>query len=240
MKLEEFVGKLKEVYGENLVSVTLYGSAVTQDFSKTSSDYNIIIVLNEITPFELEKGANIIRKWIKAGNSMPLFFDTKHIETSVDVFPIEFYDIRQNRKILFGKDPFENIEIENTNLRHQCESELKGKILQLQSGFVQVSNKEKEVGKLMVRTLSPFFATFKGIIRLSGAEPKPRKREQIEQLAKVADINPNIFLELLDIKDGTSILPRTGLTEKFEDYLTQLKLIANFVDQFNTKTSCKD
>lgn len=232
MELEQFVNGIKELYGDDLESIVLFGSAATDDFSEKFSDYNIIITLKELLPSELQKANGIVRKWIKKGHTVPLFFDNEHIQTSTDVFPIEFHDIKENRKVLYGSDPFHSIEISKENLRHQCESELKGKILQLQSRFVEIAHKDKEIARLMMRSLSSFLSIFKGVVRLMGQEPKKKKRNLVEQLATIIDFSPNIFMELLDIREGSAILPRKDTTEKFEDYLIQLGTIARFVDQF--------
>jgi len=234
MHLEQFINQAKETYGDNLKSITLFGSAASEDFSKKYSDYNLIFVLDKLVPAELKKSTKLVQKWTKSGNSIPLFFDEDHIKTSTDVFPIEFYDIKSNRKILYGNDPFKDVEIHNGNLRHQCESELKGKILQLQSKYVEVANKDKEIARLMMESFSAFLSIFKGIVRLVGKEPDQNKRALVEQLAAIINFSPNIFMELLDIREGKAILPRKDTPEKFEDYLEQLKEITNFVDKFST------
>lgn len=232
MHLEEFVNKVHATYDDQLDSVVLYGSAATEDFSKKYSDYNVIVVLKEVKPAELERSAKLVRKWMKSGNPAPLFFDTEHIATSTDVFPVEFHDIKANRKILFGSDPFVDVKIDNSNLRHQCEYELKGKILQLYSRYVQIANRDKEISKLMMESLSTFLSIFKGVVRLVGHEPEMKKRALVEQLANIIDFNPNIFMEFLDIRDGKALLPRQGATAKFEDYLTELRKVTEFVDKF--------
>lgn len=234
MQLEQFVNDIKSVYEDNLESLVLFGSAATEDFSRQYSDYNLILVLKQISPTELQKSNKIVKKWMKSGNSAPLFFDENHIKTSTDVFPIEFYDIKSSRKILLGKDPFTEIKIENTNLRHQCESELKGKILQLQSRFAQIASDERTVAKLMMESLSTFLSVFKGIVRLLGHEPEVKKRALVEQLATMINFTPNIFMELLDVREGNAVLPRKDAIEKFEEYLTEIKAITDFVDKFET------
>lgn len=232
MHLEQFVSRIKEAYGDNLESIVLFGSAATEDFSQKYSDYNLIVVLKTNSPSELKKGSKAVRKWLKGENPVPFFFDREHIKTSADVFPVEFYDIKAGRKILFGSDPFGDISIDNKNLRHQCESELKGKILQLQSRFVEIAHKDKAIARLMMESLSTFTSIFKGIVRLLGHEPSRQKRALVEQLSTMIDFTPNIFMELLDIRDGCAILPRKGAAEKFEDYMEQLKKVADFVDKF--------
>lgn len=233
MRLEEFTNNICSIYEDKIHSITLYGSAATGDFSKKYSDYNLILVFDEVTPELLERSAKLVKKWMKAGNPSPLFFDMDHIKTSADVFPMEFYDIKSNRKILFGNDPFAGVEIDGKNLRHQCEYEIKGKILQLYARYIQAAESEKEISKLIMESLSAFMSIFKGITRLLGKEPEPKKRALVEQLSGVIGFNPNIFLEFLDIRDGNTVLPRKETTAKFEDYVTELKTISNFVDKFD-------
>lgn len=232
MKLEQFVNEVVKTYDRDLESIILFGSAATEDFRKDYSDHNIIIVLKQIAPAELQKANKLVKKWVKKGNPVPLFFDHNHIKTSADIFPIEFYDIKSHKKVLYGSDPFADIKIDNVNLRHQCESELKGKILQLQSRYVFVCHKDKEISKLMMDSLSAFLSIFKGLVRLLGHEPEAKKRALVEQLGSKIDFSPNVFMELLDIRDGNAVSPRKGASEKFEDYLDQLRIITDFVDTY--------
>jgi len=232
MELNRFVDHVRKTYTENLEAIVLYGSAASEDFSKKYSDFNTIIVLKEVTPGELEKGHSFIKKWVRSGNPAPLFFDHHHINTSSDVFPIEFHDIQANRKVLYGEDPFSTLKILDVNLRHQCECELKGKILQLQSRFVEIANKNKEVSRLMMESLSTFISIFRGIVRLLGQQPEQQKKALVEHLSELIGFSPNIFLELLDVRDGNALPPRQDAIEKFEDYLEQLKTITVFVDQY--------
>lgn len=236
MKLKEFTDKIIEIYGSNLVSLTLYGSAATGEYIEGRSDYNVIIVLTNPAPIELTKARKTILKWVKSGNPLPLFFDEEHIKTSLDVFPIEFFDIKENHKTIYGKDLFDNIVIENKNLRHQCESELKGKILKLQSQFVLNSNHHRFINRLMNESIASFVAIFKGVLRLMGINPYQKRREIIEQLAKYIDFNPAIFQEIMDNKEGKGFFGRQDAIEKFEQYLTELKKITNFVDKYKEQT----
>ena len=53
--LEEFVAKLSSALGGKLVSVVLYGSAVTGDFREEVSDLNVLCVLKHVGVAELEQ-----------------------------------------------------------------------------------------------------------------------------------------------------------------------------------------
>ncbi len=233
MKLQYFISKLADIYGDNLESVALYGSAAQDEFIEGSSDYNTIIVLKNLVPIELIKSNKLVAKWIRKGNSIPLFFDREHIETSLDVFPIEFYDISDNHKTLYGEDLFEHLKIDPTNLRHQCESELKGKVLQLQSKFVINSQHHKFIGRLMTGSISSFVAIFKGVLRMTGKPPAIKAREIVEQLSQFIEFSPAIFSEILDNKEGKGFFGKDDAIEKFERYLTELKKVTKFVDKYS-------
>jgi len=234
MKPAEFADTLKEIYGDNLKSVILYGSAVGNDHTKKYSDFNIFCILSDPSPIQLAKSTKAIKKWVKKGNPPPHFFDPSHIETSLDVFPLEFMDIRDRHEVLVGDDPLRGITIDAKNLRHQCESELKGKLLHLRAFYALNSNNQKRVMDMTIRTFSTFLAAFKGIIRLTGKTPSNNSKETIEGLAKIIDINPQVFMDIINIRTGEDVLPRgDDAIEMFERYLTEITTVTNYVDKMN-------
>lgn len=232
MDLRELTQKLISIYGENLLSLILYGSAATGEYTKKYSDYNLIAVLKHLSPVELNRANKLIRKWVRKGNPPVLFFDEEHIKTSSDVFPIEFLDIIKNHKLLHGKDCFEGITIDRKNLRHECESELKGKLLKLHSEFLLNGHRKKRVKHLMLSSISSFAAVFKGVLYLIGEEPANTKKEIIEQLARFIDFNPTVFFEILSARAGDlTIRGKEEILEKFEQYLTAIRIIIRYVDK---------
>ena len=180
----------------------------------------------------MENGA--VKKWVKKGNPPPLFFDENHIGTSLDVFPMEFLDMQSNRTLVFGIDPLSEVTIKKQNLRHQCESELKGKLINLRTYYVANCDKPKLIANIMIESFSAFMAVFRGILRLKGEDGNPKPADLIERISQITEINPQVFLDLLDIKKGNSVLPRGNETlEMFEQYLTELSAITNYVDNWS-------
>lgn len=235
MTPSELSKSLAKIHEGNLESVILYGSAVGFDFSKKFSDYNIIVVLKDCSPVELAKSQKIIRKWLRKGNPPPLFFDPEHVKTSLDVFPLEFIDIGNRHTVLLGDDPFSQITVDLKNLRHQCEFELKGKILHLRSFYSAEGNSPKQVAKIMIASFPTFVAVFRGILTLLEIKPPLEHRPLIEELAKHIDFNPAVFMDIINIREGNNAAPRySAATEAFENYLAELKTITNFVDQFQS------
>jgi len=98
--IEQLLDKLRTAYTDRLVSVVLYGSAVTGDRQEGFSDYNVLCVLTQITPRELAAGAGIFRWWREHGNPAPLLLTERELTASADCFAIEFRDIQRQHQIL--------------------------------------------------------------------------------------------------------------------------------------------
>ena len=108
-RLTSLAASLREAYGPDLVSVTLYGSAARGD-QVAGSDLNVVVVLRDLSLESLERGAGAVRSWQTAGNRSLLFFSPEWIERSADVFPLEFSDMRQWHVVIEGSDPFASFD----------------------------------------------------------------------------------------------------------------------------------
>jgi hypothetical protein len=61
--LSELVERLQKAHGSGLVAVILYGSAATSQGKDHGSDFNILCVLRQVTPVELEHSEPVFRWW---------------------------------------------------------------------------------------------------------------------------------------------------------------------------------
>ena len=102
-KLLELVDRLKRAHGDRLLSVILYGSAASGEHNQHFSDINVLCVLTRVTPAELAASAPIFEWWRSLGNPPPLLLSEEEVRTSTDCFPIEFHDMQERRRVLFGK-----------------------------------------------------------------------------------------------------------------------------------------
>src|SRR5205809_2038764 len=138
--LDTLVENLRDAHGENLASIVLYGSAAAGDHIAEHSDHNLLIALNRITSEDLRLAQNAMRDWLKSGQPPPVYFTVEELKRAADVFPIEFLQMEQARKILYGRDPFEFVEISQANLRHQTEYELRTKLIQLRRLYLTAAS----------------------------------------------------------------------------------------------------
>ena len=106
--------KIKEILGENLVTLAEYYNG---------NERNLLAVCNTLDFESLRK--------LKDIKEIPFFLTKEEIIDGIDVFPIEFLNIRQHHKILYGEDFLKDIEISKKDLRHQLEFEFRSKLIHL-------------------------------------------------------------------------------------------------------------
>src|SRR3954467_3530735 len=126
MTLDELVNQLKLAYGGDLRSVVLYGSAVAGEHIAKKSDYNVLVVVDSITVENLRKAAAIAGAWANDGNPPPMTFTAAEWNSSSDIFPMEYADILERHRVLFGESRYNGIRVSPSDLRLQVEQQTMG------------------------------------------------------------------------------------------------------------------
>src|SRR5207248_5982144 len=102
--VSEFVEKMRTAAGGNLTSVILYGSAAEGEFHPEYSDVNLLCVVRDTSFASLSKIAAAVEWWRKKKHHPPLVLTEKELKDTADVFSIEFIDMKQRHRILYGSD----------------------------------------------------------------------------------------------------------------------------------------
>ena len=188
-QFDAFIDDLKTTHGSNLASVILYGSAAVGDFVKQTSDYNLLIALREIRPKDLRDAHACMREWQRLGHPVPVYFTVSELKEAGDVFPIEFHQMEQARRVLYGEDVLANVKISDVFLRHQTEYELRSKLLQLRRLYIPASTSVQHLTELMTESLVSFVALFRAVLLLHGVTPPVSKDEIVAVTVKQLGID---------------------------------------------------
>lgn len=228
----EFIDDLRSTHGANLRSVILYGSAASGDFVPRISDYNILVALEKIGPADLRKAHACVREWARLGHPVPVYFTVSELMNGGDVFPIEFHQMAQARKVLFGPDLLADIVIENKFLRLQTEFELRSKLLQLRRQFIPASTSVDGLKRLMAESLSSFAALFRAALVLKGVNAPTTKHEIIALTTKHFGIDGSPFAKIFAIRENnfTEDLNEISANRLFGAYMIEIERIIDAVD----------
>jgi hypothetical protein len=228
-----FIDDLRSTHGDNLVSVTLYGSAASStDFVGDAADYNLLIVLKQITPADLRNAHGAVREWHKLGHPIPVYFTVSEIETAADVFPIEFHQMEKVRRVLFGTDVLADVKFSDENLRHQVEYELRSKLMLLRRQYIPASSSAEDLQSLMSSSLVTFASLFRAVLMLYGVEPPVSRRETTAMTAQHLKLDGKTFEKIFNIRENNfnHKLEDKEANELFGDYLKQIENVIDAVD----------
>lgn len=225
-----FTQSLLETLGDQLRSVILYGSCVTGDFVEKRSDYNLLVVVADLSFPVLKRLKSPISKWVRAGQRAPLLFTEKRLQQSADVFPIELYDLRDQRKVLHGEDVIAKLELTPKNLRLQLESELKGKLIALREGYFARDGKSKALVELVVASLSNFQVLMRAALRLHNVEIPKDKDAVVDLLANHTPFDTAPFHRAASIKEGKLSIDSSEAEALFAEYLGAVEQLVDAVD----------
>jgi predicted nucleotidyltransferase len=202
--LTQLVEKLSKALGPDLVSAVLYGSAAIGDHRDHFSDYNVLCVLAKITPSQLRATEPVFRWWREQGNPSPLLLTEHELRTSTDCFPVEFHDIREHHKILYGADVVSGLAIDTIYYRAQVEHELRAKLLRLRQKASAILSDKDVLRRLLIDSVSTFCVLFRHALILRG-EPAPGfKREIVGRAMQAFGIDGTPFDTLLDLREKKS------------------------------------
>ncbi|HXF43801.1 MAG TPA: nucleotidyltransferase domain-containing protein [Pyrinomonadaceae bacterium] len=236
-ELKLFIEDLENTFGSELVSVYLYGSAAAGDFIPGKSDYNLLVILKNLDAPELIKSRPAIREWIRLGGSTPVFFTENEIIDAADVFPIEFHEMQKANKLLSGSDILKQVIVSNDNLRHQCEFELRSKLLRLRRRFVQICDSSEAIAALLSESLPSISAIFSGVLTLNGKPVAPVKAERLKQFAQEFNLDYEVFNTILGLHSD-KISKVNGLTQTidlFNKYLREINKVITLVNNFDDR-----
>jgi hypothetical protein len=229
-ELKELVEKLERAFHDGLVSVVLYGSGASADHHGKYSDLNVLCVLKQITPRELGESEPVLNWWREQGHPSPLLMTEEEAHRSADCFPIEFHDMKDRRKLLYGVDVIADVHVDPKYYRAQIEHELRAKLFRLRQQGARVLSDPAALLRLCLDSVSTFVMLGRHGLNASGAHIKTDRRAVVHQLGKTIGMDTSAFDTLLDIREDKSGVDPGDPGELFAKYLEAIRRLIEFVD----------
>src|SRR6267378_2061670 len=234
--LNRLVDDLRAAHGDNLASIVLYGSVAAGDHLESRANYNLLVALHQIALNDLRSSQSALRAWHSLGQPMPVYFTVEELQRAADVFPIEFLQMEQARKILHGSDPFELVEISRANLRHPTEYELRTKLIQLRRLYIPASISVEKLSALMNDSLASFAALFRAVLILHGQEPPVGKAESVRATVSLLKLDGSPFEKIFELRaKAKSTLTEAESNRVFAAYMTQIERVIEDVDRIENE-----
>ncbi len=229
-QITDFVDRLQQAAGGNLECIVLFGSAAADEFHADYSDINMLCIMRELSSSILATLAPAIQAWTRKRFSAPLIFSRTEFERSVDVFPIEMFDLSQRHRVLYGEDIFSGMRVPMERHRIQLEHSLRTKLLTLRQSYMQAVGDDKRIRRLMLDSVSTFSTLFRHTLIAMGEPPAAHTADNIRKLAELIKFDPGVYLQLLQVRERKAKENQIDVATGFAKYIGGIDAVIAAVD----------
>jgi len=229
-KIKHFVEKLRAAAGANLESVILYGSAASGDYNPAFSNVNLFCVLRDSSYPKLRSVAPVVQWWDRQKQPPPLFMTREELERSTDVFTIEFVDMAQHHRVLWGDDVIAKLQVPMRLHRLQVEYELREKLILLRQHLLLAGDNERRMGELMVRSVASFATLFRHALIALGENAPLARRDAVARLASRVGFDRSAIEQVLDARENKAKLKNLNASDILSAYLAAVEKVISTID----------
>ena len=235
MTLDELVTQLRSAYGAQLSCVVLYGSAAGGEHVPRKSDYNVVVLLARIEAGALAAASAVARAWRDAGNPPPMTMTVDEWRRSLDIFPMEYADILERHRVLYGTTPFDGMAISREHLRLQLEQQAMGKLLQLRQGALLAGTDGGRQADLIAASISTILVLFRAVLRLKGESATGDGVAVVARVAELGGFNPAPFVSGVRHHHGEARIKADDAGAVLSQYLSGVERLNAYLDTFSTQ-----
>jgi hypothetical protein len=188
---QRWLTPVQERLGAEFLSAYITGGALSEGFDPLKRHINVLVITKDLPISRLDQVAAIVPFSNKPPHIDPLFVTLQQVQRSLDVFPIEWTDLKERHWKLEGVNLFDTLEVPETYLRLQIEQELRGKHLRLMQEYLTGGGHPEQLHAALARLASGFHTLFRALIRLNGEAPPPSLDRVIERVAEIHGLDEN-------------------------------------------------
>lgn len=229
--LKDFAEELIEKLGDNLQSVTVVGSSLTQDYRPGQSDINTVLVLGKLTVNSLDAIAGMAKVMSRKKISAPLLMTPAYIERSLDVFGVEFLDFQLTHQTILGSDPFASLSPSKKDVRLQCERELKAMLIRLRQGYIAAAANRKLVRDILISTIKGLAPLLRAMLWLKDIDRPAETEPTFSKAGAELSIGIDPLITVTKWQHEKIRLDEAQMKSAFESVYSIVEKLAGIVDE---------
>ncbi len=163
----------------------------------------------------------------------PLIMTPEYIDNSKDVFPVEFLSIKVAHRTVYGEDVFSTLSLDNSHLRHQCEREVKVKLIGLRQGYLTTMGDARALTQSYIDSITGYIPLFRAIITCKDGEPPVLYAEVLRKLSEITGVDCTVYEKLLREKRSKDKLGKAEVDRLFEEYYDATAKLSGIINELN-------
>ena len=214
---------LHTIFGERLHAFVAYGD---HDAAPAPS----LALVSSMTADDLAACAARTSAWHRAGCATPLLLTRDEFAASLDAFPIEYGEIIDTHRPVFGASPFAGLTIRGDDLRRACEVQAKSHLLHLREDFLECGGRPSDVADLVAASAPAFALLLRRLARLDGV-PVATAQELTAFAASRPNLDARVVGDVLALARNRSA---SGVdpAKLYPSYLAAVEALWRFVDRW--------
>jgi hypothetical protein len=214
---------LQHIFGDRLHAFVAYGEP-------GATPAPSLALVSTISADDLNRCAARASSWHRAGCATPLMLTRDEFAGSLDAFPIEYGEIIDTHRVLFGADPFTGLAIRVEDLRRACEVQVKSHLVHLRENFLECGGRPAAVAALVTDSAPPFAQLLRRIARLDGV-PVNTSVELVAYASSRTRLDGRLVGDLLALAKTGGASGVDGM-KLYPDYLAAVEALWRFVDRW--------
>lgn len=185
--LSTFIASAKKVFGDDLLSVVLYGSGAEGKLRPTS-DVNLILVLAAFARPQADMLRESFRLAQAAIKLRVMFLLQSELEPASSAFAVKFGDVARRRLVLYGDDPFKSLRVSRADAIFRLRQTSLNLALRLREAYIASSLREEQAVALIADTAGPLRSCALTLLELEGhpaASPKQALERMVESMPEL-------------------------------------------------------
>jgi predicted nucleotidyltransferase len=224
--LRAFVKGVTTSFGDALETVLLHGSAARGDYLPGRSNLNLLLVVEKHDLDALRRSAATQRRWSRDGIVVPLVVTGQELRATLDLFPLDYLELRQYHLVLDGRDPFVQIDPDRRSLSRQCAQEIRSNLLRTRQRFVEGGATSDVIEALLPISVTSLLPCLRALAYMKGRPAAHSTESFLEGIGSVIGVDCGTILEAWRVKAGTSTPGKHEMPRLLERYLVTLEQLA--------------
>jgi predicted nucleotidyltransferase len=180
--IADFARSVLDVFGADVQSIVLFGSAA-EGALRPTSDVNVIVVLAAFDPAKASALRAALRTAHAAANLSAMFILRDEIAAAAEAFAQKFADIQRRHRVLHGDDAFAALEIPRAALVTRLNQVLLNLTLRLRAAYVERGMREEQIARVIADVAGPVRTCAANLLALEGDAP-PSPKEALERFTR--------------------------------------------------------
>src|SRR5689334_8191490 len=152
--------------GTNLVGLILYGGVARGRYRPGKSDINLVVLLNDTRAAALGVIAPLLRAAWRAWRVEPFILNSSEVARLSVTFPTKLLDIARHHIVIFGADPFADVQVSREQVRLRIEQSLRNSELRLRRRYVAIFDDAPSLAMVLADVAASLKVEFAAMLQL--------------------------------------------------------------------------